>query len=129
MHKRLTTYILPADGDSCGYRKPSFPLEVYEKIDFLISVNSSCSDYGLTHTLNLGHTMEDYLWYETTPTLSNKLFLSYILIEWGGFHSCWCVWMGLCTLTLRQWFNQSSGKLFSYRMQGKNRWSQHCKNS
>lgn len=25
--------------------------------------------------------MEDYLWYETTPTLSNKLFLSYILIE------------------------------------------------
>lgn len=28
--------------------------------------------------------MEDYLWYETTPTLSNKLFLSYILIEWGG---------------------------------------------
>lgn len=84
MHKRLTTYILPADGDSCGYRKPSFPLEVYEKIDFLISVNSSCSDYGLTHTLNLGHTMEDYLWYETTPTLSNKLFLSYILIERGG---------------------------------------------
>lgn len=49
MHKCLTTYILPADGDSCGYRKTSFPLEVYEKMDILTSVNSSCSVYGLTH--------------------------------------------------------------------------------
>lgn len=35
--------------------------------------------------------MEDYLWYETTPTLSNKLFLSYILIEWGGSQLLVCL--------------------------------------